>query len=166
VSRTVWLAWSLIAASLLAGCGADGNVPNVPPGRFVAVVRGAVTDSLQGRAMYRMEDGRLTGVELAVDSATGLSVDVEPQARPRGLYQVVDWDLLGIDRGEAPPGVAVFLEVPAARFHAVAGTLDVSYVSAGEIGGTFDVQMEGTYDGVATDDPFVSVTGSFRAEEE
>jgi hypothetical protein len=143
------------------GCGTDG--PDVDSGRFSAQMTGSMTDRLRGDAVYRMEDGRLTGLELSVDSTTGLSVDVQPQSQPRGAYEVVEWDMLDVPRDGAPPGASVFLEVPDARFEAVAGTLTVSTAEADKVSGSFVFRMEGRYDGVARDAPFVSLTGSFRA---
>jgi len=152
----------LVLAIWATGCERSGT-PNVDSGRFSAQVDGSINETLRGKAIYRMSDGRLNGLELSVDSTTGLSIDVEPRSQPQGVYEVVGWDLLDVPRDGAPPGAAVFLEVPDARFEAVAGTLTVSTAEPDEVSGSFVFRMEGRYDGVARDAPFVSVTGSFRA---
>ncbi len=168
MTRIRCLAWSLLSLVLLAGCGSgSGDVPDVETGRFTAQVQGATNTSMAGRAVVRREGGHVSGIELAVDSTRGLSIDIDPHRRPQGTYEVVDWELLGVDRGEAPPGATAFLELPGARFQAVAGTLAVSYASDSEVSGSFVFRMEGRYTrGVADDEPFVSVTGSFRAVQE
>jgi hypothetical protein len=124
---------------------------------------GSMSEQLRGTAVYRMEDGRLAGLELSVDSTTGVSVDVQPQSQPRGVYEVIGAELLAVSRHDEPPGAAVFLDVPEAKFEAVAGTLTVSTAEPDEVSGSFVFRMEGRYDGVARDAPFVSLTGSFRA---
>jgi hypothetical protein len=154
----------MLVMLLLAGCGRqDGVPPGVEAGRFTAQVQGSVSDSLRGEAVYRMEDGRLTGVELSVDSTRGISVDVEPRRQARGVYEIVDWELMGVDRGDEPSGAVAFLELPRGQFHAVAGTLTVSYATSSEVSGSFVFRMEGSLDGVPGDAPSVSTTGSFRA---
>lgn len=141
----------------------EGTAPSTPAGKFEATVEGAITDTLRGRAHYRLSDSMLVGLELDADSVRGLSVEMEPRSLALRTYEVVDAELLGVERGEELPGFNAFLVTQNGDFHATAGSLHVSYLSEGELGATFSVEMEGTFDGVPGHDPSLSVSGTVHA---
>lgn len=148
----------------LAGCsGEEGNAPKVPEGQFEAEVEGTVDTTLTGRARYRLSDGRLSGIELAVDSARGLSIEVEPAPVGRRTYQVVEWELLQVERPGGAPGFVAFLEMPRGSFEATEGTLEITYVSGSVVGAVFDVEMEGALDGLPDDNYSVTAKGRLMA---
>lgn len=135
---------ALMAILLLAGCGEGrGTAPDVEPGRFVVQVDGTVSDTLRGEARYRMVDGDLAGVELVIDSVRGLSIDLEPGPVRRKTYQVVEWELLSVDRPGGAPGTSVFFETPDLAFESSDGTVEITYTANGQIGGAFALDMEG-----------------------
>lgn len=170
-------AWLLVGLPLLlltgggawglSGCTpGSGTAPDVAAGRFVATVDGALTDTLTGTARFRTDGSALTGVELNVDSLHGLSMEMEPVRLDRRTYEVVDWRLLGVDRGASPPGLAAFLEVRPGSFHATDGVVEVTYVASDRVGARFDLEMVGTFHGVPGDEPSVRVTGRLFATNE
>ena len=154
----------VMSVGMLAGCsGEEGTAPNVPEGQFEAEVEGTVEAALNGRARYRVEDGQLTGIELAVDSVRGLSIEVEPAPVGRRTYQVVEWELLQIDRPGGAPGFVAFLEMPRGSFEATDGTLEITYVSDPVAGAVFDVEMEGALNGLPDDNYSVTAKGRLMA---
>jgi len=158
----------LLLTSLLVGCEQGTGTPpeDVATGTFTAILSGSVTDTLTGDASGRIEGQMLVGLELDADSTRGLSVEFEPRDPGRRVYEVIDAELMGTDRendaGELP-GMVVFLDMRRGTFQSVAGSLSVTYRSPSEIGGTFDVEMEGTFDDVPASTPSLRVRGSVRA---
>lgn len=160
----VLLGAALMAILLLAGCGEGrGTVPDVEPGRFVVQIDGAVRDTLRGEARYRMVDGDLAGVELVIDSVRGLSIDLEPGPVRRKTYQVVEWELLSVDRPGGAPGTSVFFETPDLAFESSDGTVEIIYTADGQIGGAFAVDMEGHRTEGPIDPRSIRVTGTWLA---
>jgi hypothetical protein len=164
-----WAAALAVAAVVGAGaaaCSSD-DVP-VEAGRFEATVGGALVDTLRGKARYRVEDGRLVGIELSAGTDRGLSMEMNPRdtldAPPR-LYDVVGWSVLG-RRTEGPPGVAAFLTMPQGQFQARRGTLEVDRRTEGRVAGRFEMVMQGTFDDVPAEVPSVTVQGVWHAHPE
>lgn len=166
--RARWAGAALLLVMLgIAACTSPGgSAPDVAAGRFVATVDGAVVDTLTGTARFRTDGDALVGLELNVDSVNGLSLEMEPVALDRRTYEVVDWDLLGVDRGASPPGLAAFLEVEPGSFHATDGVVEVTYVTDRQVGARFDLEMTGTFHGVPGDEPALRVTGRLLATQE
>lgn len=162
------LVCTFFLAALCLGCEQGTGTPpeDVTTGTFTAVVSGSVVDTLTGDASARIEGQMLVGLEMDVDSLRGISVELEPRAPERRIYEVIDAELMGTEResdaGEMP-GMVVFLDARRGTFQSVAGSLSVTYQSPSEIGGTFDVEMEGTFDGVPGATPSLRVRGSVRA---
>ncbi|PEN14415.1 hypothetical protein CRI94_05130 [Longibacter salinarum] len=147
----------------LFGTGCDdgkGTPPDVPTGRFEVRVEGAMDRTFTGEARYRLVDGDLAGFELVIDSTSGLSIDVEKGPIRRKTYQVVEWQLMQVERPGGPPGAMAFLETPDAAFEARNGTIQVTYTGEEAIGGKLSLTMEGSREGVPED------THSIRAEGE
>lgn len=148
----------------LAGCGAgSGTPPSVEAGRFEAELEGAFDRSVTGAARYRVVDGQLTGLELVIDSTTGISVELEPGPIQRKTYQVVEWELLSEDRPGGQPGTVAFLETPGGSFESVDGMLDITYRGEREIGGTFDFEMSGRLSGLPGEPYGLSARGRWVA---
>jgi hypothetical protein len=146
------------------GCSkTKGTAPPTPEGRFEVTVDGALTDTLRGRARYRLADSMLVGLELDIDSVRGVSVELEPRTLALRTYEVVDAELLGVERTGALPGLNAFLVTRNGDFHATAGSLRVSYVTDGAVGATFSLHMEGTFDGVPATEPSLTVAGTVHA---
>jgi len=169
VSRRILALTAGVAITLAAvgGCAEDTINPfGRSSGDFTAIVEGALTDTLRGTATYRTQDGRLAGLELNVDSARGLSVELEPtpdtSAVPR-TYEVVAPNLLGVPRTGERPGLAAFLVMREGEFRATAGTLRVTRTAAGTVDGTFTWEMVGTFEGVPGAVPSLTVSGELRA---
>jgi hypothetical protein len=145
----------------------SGDAP-VEAGRFEATVRGALVDTLRGKARYRTENGRLVGLELSAGADRGLSMEMNPRdtldAPPR-FYDVVDWPVLG-RRTQGAPGVAAFLAMPQGEFQARRGTLEVDRRAEGRVTGRFEMVMQGTFDGVPGEAPSVTVRGAWHARPE
>jgi len=139
----------LASLALLTGCHQEsGTAPNVPTGMFDVQIDGTLDREVTGAARYRNSDGDLVGLELVVDSTSGMSIELEPGPVRRTSYQVVEWELLQIDRPGGAPGTIAFFEHPKGSFESVDGTVDVTYVADGEVGGTFDFEMTGSLNGV------------------
>jgi hypothetical protein len=135
----------LLFLLLASGCGSDkGTPPDVNIGRFNAELDGAFDRSVHGEARYRITDGDLTGLELVIDSTTGFSVELEPGPIRRTTYQVVEWELLSVDRPGGRPGTMAFLESRDGSFESVDGMVDITYEEGDAIGGTFEFEMSGT----------------------
>ena len=141
----------------------QGTAPSAPEGRFELTTRGAMDDTLRGRATYRLADSLLVGLELDVDSVRGLSVELKPRPLALRTYEVVDAELLGVPRNDAPPGLNAFLVTGAGDFHATAGSLAVTYLTDGELGATVSMQMRGTFDGVPSTRPSLTLSGTVHA---
>jgi hypothetical protein len=151
----------------VGGCAEDTiNLFGTSSGDFTAIVEGALTDTLRGTVTYRTQDGRLAGLELNVDSARGLSVELEPtpdtSAAPQ-TYEVVAPNLLGVPRTGERPGLAAFLVTREGEFRATAGTLRVTHRTDGRIGGVFTWEMVGTFEGVPGAVPSIRVSGQLQA---
>lgn len=158
----VALVFSLMLA--WAGCGSGkGTPPDVEVGRFDAELDGAFDRSVAGEARYRMHDGNLTGLELVIDSTTGISVELEPGPIRRKTYEVVEWELLSVDRPGGRPGTVAFLEAPGGSFESVDGMLDISYEEDNAIGGTFEFEMNGTLEGLPGEPTGLSARGRWIA---
>lgn len=155
--------WLFLVALLVTGCGGQGTAPDVPAGTFRAKIDGTVSDSLAGNAHYRMEEGKLVGLELGAEDGPGLSIEVE--ARPLAVrqYRVVDAGLFGTERPGGGPGVLCFLTVDGAQFKATEGSLEITYVGDDQVGATFTFEMEGNFDTGPSDAPSVYVTGATNA---
>jgi hypothetical protein len=165
VSSHVWIAL-LLGALLLGGCEGKGEPPNVPAGRFTAHVDGAVRDTLTGSVHYRTRNDSLVGLELGPQNGAGLSIELEPYRPALRTYEVVNWELLNLDRPGSPPGVVAFLTVDEAQFEAVDGTFELTYVNDERVGATFAFQMEGDFVEGPSETPSVAVTGSLNAPPE
>lgn len=150
----------------MSGCGGEGTVPDVPVGQFRAVVDGSVSDSLAGTAQYRMDDGRLVGLELGARRGPGLSIEVEPRPLDLRHYSVVESGLFGTERPGGAPGVLSFLTIDGGQFEAREGTLEITYVGDEQVGATFTFQMGGDFDAGPADAPSVRVTGRVNARPE
>lgn len=164
--RLLCLCAGAVLAILAAGLGCtktQGTAPAAPEGRFEVTTQGAMRDTLRGRATYRLADSLLAGIELDVDSVQGLSVELEPRPLALRTYEVVDAELLGVSRGDSLPGLNAFLVTQAGDFHATAGSLDVTYLTNGELGATVSMQMRGTFDGVPGAAPSLTLTGTIHA---
>lgn len=135
----------------------------MPVGQFRAHIDGTVSDSLTGRARYRMEKGKLVGLELGSQEGPGLSIQVE--ARPLDLrqFEIVDAGLFGTERPGGAPGALSFLTIDGAQFVAQEGTLEITYIGDEQIGATFTFRMEGDFDMTPSDAPSVEVTGAVNA---
>jgi hypothetical protein len=158
----------LLGPGLLGGgCEGRGTPPDVPSGEFTAHVDGSVSDTLTGAAHHRLsDDGALVGLELGAQDGPGLSIELEPQPPALRTYEVVDAELFGVDRPEQPPGAMAFLTLKTARFEAVDGTFELTYVDEEQIGATFSFQMQGEYEQGPGDAPSVAVTGALNAAAE
>lgn len=157
----------LLAAVLSAGCGGRGTPPDVPSGEFTAYVDGSLADTLSGPVHHRVTtEGALTGIELGEKGGPGVSIDLEPQPPALRTYEVIESELFGLDRPGHPPATLAFLTLDGARFEAVDGTFELTYVNDDQVGATFTFQMEGEYEGPASDGPSVEVTGVLNAEME
>lgn len=150
----------VLSGALLLGC--DDDAVDVPSGRFVATVDGAVTDTLTGRVHHRTEGGRLTGFELGPRDGPGLSIELEPRPLAPRTYEVIDRTLFGVSRKGAPPGAMAFLTTAHARFEAAVGTLRVEQVDGQTVAATFSFGMEGGTEG-GGEGTAVRVVGRFRA---
>jgi hypothetical protein len=149
---------------MLIGCqSGTGARPDVETGRFEAKLEGAFDRSVVGEARYRRINGELTGLELVIDSTRGISVELEPGPTRRKTYQVVEWELLSVDRPGGRPGTVAFLETPGGSFESVDGMLDISYKEGDAIGGTFDFEMNGTLEGLPGEPYGVSARGRWIA---
>jgi hypothetical protein len=154
----------LLVGGFWAGCGGQGTPPDVPSGEFTAYVDGSLSDTLSGTVHHRLtEDGALTGIELGEKGEPGVSIDLEPEPPGLRTYEVIEAELFGLDHPDRPPGALAFLTLDRARFAAVDGTLQLTYVHDDRIGATFTFEMEGEYDGPATDGSSVEVTGALNA---
>lgn len=154
----------LVCLLLTSGCGSGkGTPPDVDMGRFDAELDGAFDRSVNGEARYRMTDGDLTGLELVIDSTTGISVELEPGSIRRTTFQVVEWELLSVDRPGGRPGTVAFLESPDGSFESVDGMLDITYQEGDAIGGTFDFEMSGTLEGLPGEPTGLSARGRWIA---
>ena len=167
-SRVLLLPYIVGALTLLAviasGCGSGrGTPPDVDTGRFEAELDGAFDRSVTGEARYRMTEGNLTGLELVIDSARGISVELEPGPIRRKTYQVVEWELLSVDRPGGRPGTFAFLETPDGSFESVEGMLDITYHEDNAIGGTFEFEMNGTLKGLPGEPYGLSARGRWIA---
>jgi len=105
----------------------------------------------------------LVGLELDIDSVRGVSVELEPRTLALRTYEVVDAELLGVERTGALPGLNAFLVTRNGDFHATAGSLRVSYVADGAVGATFSLHLEGTFDGVPATEPSLRLSGTVHA---
>jgi len=151
-------------AAALAGCGSgSGTPPSVEAGRFEVEMEGAFERSVTGEARYRTVDGELTGLELVIDSTTGISVELEPGPIQRKTYQVVEWELLSEDRPGGQSGTVAFLETPDGSFESVDGMLDITYRGESKIGGTFDFEMSGRLSGLPGEPYGLSARGRWIA---
>ena len=151
---------------LLVGCEGRGTPPDLPAGQFSAYVEGTVSDTLTGTAHYRRRDGAITGLELGARNGPGLSIELEPHPPELRTYEVIEAELFRLDRPDSPPGLLAFLSLEGAQFEAVDGTLELTYVGDGQVGATFQFQMEGTLEKGGYDDASVSVTGALNAPSE
>jgi len=127
----------------------------VLPGRFRAVVGGAVTDTLEGSAsanryelVMRRDDGRVQ-VTIAV-----LEEKLRLPSSP-GTYRVHDWTV----HADSLAAGLVYEDDPTRAFRMRDGTLTISSASGGTLRGTFDVTGYRPEDSAAT----VRVQGSFDA---
>lgn len=154
----------MLLSLALMGCGSGtGTAPDVEVGRFDAELDGAFDRSVVGEARYRITDGKLTGLELVIDSTRGMSVELEPGPLRRKTYQVVEWELLSVDRPGGRPGTVAFLETPGGSFESVDGMLDITYKEGDAIGGTFDFEMNGTLEGLPGEPYGLSARGRWIA---
>lgn len=157
----------LLGVLLWAGCGGHGTPPDVPAGEFTAYVDGSLSDTLSGTVHRRVTtEGGLTGVELGRQDGPGVSIDLESQPPALRTYEVIESELFGLDRPGRPPAALAFLRLNEGQFEAVDGTFELTYVNDDEVGATFTFQMEGEYEGVASDGPSVKVTGVLNTEVE
>ncbi len=153
----------LLSGLLLVGCTEKGTPPNVPAGQFAARVNGAVNDTLEGSVHYRTNNDSLTGLELGPENGAGLSIELEPRPPALRTYEVVNWELLGLERPGAPPGVVGFLTVNRAQFESTDGSFTLTYVGDEQVGATFTFQMKGEFGQGPSDVPAVEVTGTLNA---
>lgn len=154
----------LLFLLLTSGCGSGkGTPPDVNVGRFDAELDGAFDRSVHGEARYRITDGDLTGLELVIDSTTGLSVELEPRPIRQTTYQVVEWELLLADRPGGRPGTVAFLKSRDGSFESVDGMLDITYQEGDAIGGTFEFEMSGTLEGLPDKPTSLSARGRWIA---
>lgn len=155
----------LLATLLWGGCEGRGTPPDVPSGEFTAYVNGSLADTLSGAVHHRLtEDGALTGIELGTKDGPGLSVDLEPMPPALRTYEIIEAELFGLERAGGAPGAMAFLSLDGMQFQAVDGTVELTYVDDDQIGATFTFQMEGEYNGPASDEPSVEVTGVLNAD--
>ncbi len=153
-----------LLAVIASGCGSgEGTPPDVATGRFEAELDGALDRSVTGEARYRMTDGNLTGLELVIDTAKGISVELEPGPIRRKTYQVLEWELLSVDRPGGRPGITAFLKTPDGSFESVEGMLDITYHEDNAIGGTFEFEMNGTLEGLPGEPYGLSARGRWIA---
>jgi len=162
------LSGMLVALSglLITGCEGKGNLPNVPAGQFTARVEGAVSDTLTGVVHYRSKEDSLVGLELGGKDEPGLSIELEPEPPALRTYEVVDWTLFNRNRPNSPPGAVAFFTANKARFEAVDGTLELTYVGEERIGAQFTFLMEGEFTEGPSEMPSVEITGSLNAPPE
>lgn len=156
------LLWGL----LIVGCEEKGTPPDVPAGQFAAHVEGSLNDTLTGPVHYRMDEGKLVGLELGPKDGPGLSIELEPQPPALRTYEVIEADLFTTERPENTPGILAFLTVDAARFEATDGSLELTYLNDEQLGATFSFLMEGEYENGPSEAPSVKVTGSLNAPPE
>jgi len=135
----------------------------VSEGRFTAYVEGAVSDTLRGVAHARHEDDALVGLELGEQEGAGLSIELEPHPPALRAYEIVDADVFRMDRRDGPPEGLAFLRLDRADFAATSGTMELTYVSEEQVGGTFTFRMEGTLANGGRDAASVEVTGKVNA---
>jgi hypothetical protein len=159
------LSLALVLLSIAGtGCSEEGGAPpDVDVGRFDVSVEGAMEASYAGEARYRLVDGQLAGFELVIDSTSGISIDVEHSPIERTTFQVVEWELMQVERPGGAPGTMAFLETPNAAFEARDGTVSVTYTGEGEIGGNLELTMEGSREGVPEDTHSIRMTGQWIA---
>ncbi len=154
----------ILFAVIASGCeSGTGTPPDVETGRFEAELDGAFDRSVTGAARYRMTDDNLTGLELVIDSASGMSVELEPGPIRQTTYQVVEWELLSVDRPGGRPGTVAFLETPGGSFESVDGMLDIIYQEDDAIGGTFEFEMNGTLENLPGEPYGLSARGRWIA---
>lgn len=165
-SRRYYLGLVILGVWFVAGCGGRGTPPDVPTGRFVAHIDGTISDTLEGAAHYRTANASIVGLELGAPDAGGLSMELEPRLPALRTYEVVDWELFNLERAGDGPGIVAFLHVDGAQFSATSGTLEVTYVEDDQIGATFSMEMEGTFDDGPETSPSVRVEGTVNAPPE
>lgn len=153
----------LLLVLLLMGCGAESKL-DVATGRYRARVEGSLTDTLSGPAVYRQGSNRV-GIELGQPDGAGLSIELGPRPLRARTYDVVAAELLDGARPDGPRGLIAFLSMGDARLEAVRGSLSVTRTTEGEVGATFDFEMEGFANG-SPDDLSVRVRGRLRATAE
>jgi hypothetical protein len=159
----LWIGFFLIGGLLFVGCEEKGSRPDVPAGTFTVRIDGALSDTLTGPVHYRTSKDSLTGFELGAENGPGVSIELEPQPPALRTYEVIESELFDMERPEAPPGVMAFLTLDAAQFHAVDGTLELTYVSEDRVGATFTFQMEGTADVAPAEPLSIEATGTLDA---
>ena len=147
----------------LIGCEGQGTPPDVPAGRYEAHVDGSISDTLSGPVHYRIQDDKLTGLELGTKEGPGLSIELEPYPPDLRVYEVIEAELLDMERPSSPPGVIAFLDLENATFETTDGMLELTYVSEEEVGASFQFEMEGDFEQGSAMEASVEVTGILNA---
>lgn len=160
--------WTMLLLSglLVVGCMEKGTPPSVSTGRFVAHVNGTINDTLKGPVHYRTKGDSLSGLELGPENGAGLSIELEPRPPALRTYEVVNWELLNLERPGAAPGAMGFLTVGGARFESIDGSFELTYLGSDQVGATFTFQMEGEFVQGPSESPAVAVTGTLNATPE
>lgn len=154
---------------LLAGCGENTDL-DVAAGRYRLQIEGALTDTLSGPAILRSTRDTHVGLELGPRDGPGLSIELTPPSPqledtsgvPTGRYEVLQPPLLDPPQSNRPSGFIAFLSLSNTNFVATGGSLSITRVDDGGVGGTFDLEM--TEQGRGPAEPrTVRVTGTLRA---
>lgn len=146
---------------LLAGCRNETKL-GVTSGQYRARLKGSLTDTLSGPAVFRRQDDELVGMELGSRGGPGLSFQLGPHPLQPRSYVVVEAPLLEGRPADRRTGVLAFLSLQNVQLRATRGSLSVSHVGDGEIWGTFDFDMRGGTPG-SPGELSVRVTGELRA---
>lgn len=151
----------VVIALLGLGCGDESDL-GVTEGRYQLYVKGSITDTLTGPAVFRSQRSGRFGIELGSRGGSGLSLELTMPPQAPGRYEVVGSDLLDGPASDSLTGLVAFLSVSDAQFSAAQGHFSVTEVGEETVGGTINMDLveEG---GPLSGSRSVRVTGVLRA---